>query len=99
MLFTVSCGFEKKKLNKDGDNISNKSHRNASWLHLISGLFLYLLRKHLLVFTCIFEVFIAFHHPHNSLVLSFAASLDAISVSVCCHGNATDIMGNLEAEW
>lgn len=47
------------------------------------------------VFTSIFKVSIAFHHRHNSLFLSFVASLDAISVSVCCHGNGTDIMWNL----
>lgn len=95
MLFTVMCGFKKKKMNKDGDIISNESQRNAPWLCLISGLFMYLLGKHLFVFTSVFEVSVAFHHLHNSLFLSFAASLDAISVSVCCHGNATDIMGNL----
>lgn len=48
-----------------------------------------------LVLTFIVEVFVAFHHPHNPLLLLFAASLDAISVSVCCHGNAADVTGNL----
>lgn len=69
-------------MNKDGDVISNESQRNAPWLHLISDLFMYLLGKHLFVFASIFEASIAFHHPHNPLFLSFAASLDAISVSV-----------------
>lgn len=82
----------RKKMNKDGDNISSESQRNSPWLHLISGFFMYPLAKHLFVFTSIFGLH--FHHPHNSLFLSFAASLDAISVSVCCHGNATDMMGN-----
>lgn len=82
-------------MNKDGDVISNESQRNAPWLHLISGVFMYLLRKHLFVFASIFEASIAFHHPHNSLFLSIATCLEAISVSVCRHGNATDITGNL----
>lgn len=83
-----------RKINKDGNIISNVSQGNPPWLHLIWGLFIQLLGQHF-VLTSIIEVFIVFHLPHNPLFLSFAASLDAISVSVCCHGNVTDVMGNL----
>lgn len=94
VIYSYVLNLRKKNINKDGDLISNESQVNAPWPHLISNLFMYLLGRRLF-FTSIFEVSVAFHHPHNSFFLSFAASLDAIAVSVCCHGNATDIMGNL----
>lgn len=69
-------------MNKDGDNISSESQRNSPWLHLISGFFMYPLAKHLFVFTSIFGLH--FHHPHNSLFLSFAGvTFLTPSLSVC----------------
>lgn len=78
-------------MNKDGDNISNESQRNAPWLYLILGLFMYLLAKHLFVFTSTFEVSVAFHHP---TILSFShLHLLTPSLSVCV------VMEMLQTSW
>lgn len=53
------------------------------------------IREALVCFDSYYWSLRCFSSPHNSLFLSFAASLDAISVNVCCHGNAADVIGNL----
>lgn len=82
MLFTVMCGFKKKKMNKDGDINSNESQRNAfspfdfRFVHVSFGealvcFYFYFLKSPLLFIT--------------STILSFSHLLHLLtpSLSVC----------------
>lgn len=79
-------------MNKDGVNISNGSQRNAPWLHLISGLFIFHFGKHLFVFTSILKPPLLFITP---TILSFSHLLHLLtpSLSVCV------VMEMLQTSW
>lgn len=82
-----------KKMNKDGDVIVNCYYYfyifNFEWIFSQTHLQLLLPLDTLM--------FLPLRYLNSSLLHLFDA-LNSVSVSGCCHGNAIDVLGNLQAE-